>query len=136
MMSRKNQRIAKDDKIRLVRAYCNQNDYQLFADQLGIKRGNAQKIVSDAMKRDDPENFPETNRGGAHNVKVDADMREQISEIIGANAAATLQTIKDELRRLMPEKSHISTKHLSKVCYGLLYTLRSCVHRLIVTAPT
>ena len=76
------------------------------------------------MKRDDPENFPETNRGGAHNIKVDADMWEKISEIIGANAAATLQTINDEHRRLMPEKPYISTKHLSKVCHGMLYTLK------------
>lgn len=123
-MSKGNQRIKSEDKIRLVRAYRNLNDYQLLADQLGIKRGTARKIVSDAMKRDDPEDFPEKNRGGAHNVKVDGDMREKISEIIGANAAATLQTINDELRRLLPDKPHISTKHLSKVCRGMFFTLK------------
>ena len=97
--SRKNQRIPTKDKLRLVRAYQNLSDYQLLADQLGIKRGTARKIVSDAMNREDPELFPEKTRGGAHSVKIDAEMREKISKIIGANSVTTLQTINDELRR-------------------------------------
>jgi len=76
------------------------------------------------MRQDDPEHFPEKSRGGAHNVKVDQEMREKIGEIIGANAAATLQTINDELQRLLPEKPRISSKHLSKVCQGMIYTLK------------
>ena len=48
------QRSLREDKIRLIRAFRNQ-DYHLLAEQLGMKRVKARKIVSRAMRMEDPE---------------------------------------------------------------------------------
>lgn len=118
------QRISKADKIRLVRAFRNNEDYQLLADQLGIKRPTARKIVSRAMRLENPEAVGDTQRGGAHNVKVDDEMRNVISDIIGENSASTLSTINNELRRRLPLKPTISISHLSQVCHGMFFTVK------------
>ena len=117
-------RISDEDKLRLIRAFRNLEDYQLLADQLGIKRGTARQIIARAMRREDPENFDGRRRGGAHHIKVDDEMREAISTIIGENPAATLININAELRRRLPAKPHISDTYMSKVCRGLFFTLK------------
>ena len=75
-------RISAADKLRLVRAFRNSEDYVLLANQLGIKQNTARKIVARALKREDPENVEEKTRGGEYHVKVDNEMRETIAEII------------------------------------------------------
>ena len=116
--------ISVEDKKRLVRAHLSQQDYQLLADQLGIKRTTARKIVSNAMKQEDPTNFISNPRGGAHHVKVDEEMREAIANIIGRNPAATLRTINEELQRELPDKPVVSYKYLSTICKGMFFTLK------------
>ena len=118
------QRISDEDKLRLIRAFRNLEDYQLLADQLGIKRGTARQIISRAMKKEDPEKMEGGRRGGAHHVKVDEEMRTVISSIIGENPAATLININAELKRRLPSKPHISDAYLSKVCRGMFFTLK------------
>lgn len=118
------QRISNEDKLRLIRAFRNLEDYQLLADQLGIKRGTARQIICRAMKNEDPEKIDERRRGGAHHVKVDEEMRAVISSIIGENPAATLVNINAEMRRRLPSKPQISDTHMSKVCHGMFFTLK------------
>ena len=116
--------ISNEDKRRLVRAHCSQQNYQLLADQLGIKRATARKIVADAMKQEEPTNIISRPRGGAHNIKVDEEMREAISGIIGRNPAATLRTINDQLRRELPNKPTLSHKYLSTISKGMFFALK------------
>ena len=114
-------KISREDKIRLVRAFRNLEDYQLLAEQLGIKPSTARKIVSRAMRMEDPETIGDSTRGEAHNVKVDLEMQEIISEIIGENPAATLVMIN---RRRLPLKPIISNSCLSRACHGMFFTIK------------
>ena len=116
-------KIFSEDKLRLVRAFRNHDDYQHLADQLGIKRDTARKIVARALKQDDPE-CVEKQRGGARHVKVDAEMREMISEIIAENPAATLVAINSELRQRLPSKPCISNNYVAQICRGMFYTVK------------
>ena len=78
---------------------------QSLAASLGIKLTTARKIVFDAMKQQDLRNMIDIMvisrpRGGVQNVKVDEELREAISSIIGRSSAVTLRTINSQLRKL------------------------------------
>lgn len=118
------QRISVEDKLRLVRAHRNLEDYQLLADQLGINRSTARSIVSTAMRQDDPELIVNKPRGGPRRIKVDDEMREVVEEILGGNPAITLRDLNAEVRRRLPHKPHITEAHLGRVCRGMFFTLK------------
>jgi len=117
-------RISVEDKLRLVRAHRDLQDYQLLADQLGINRSTARTIVSTAMRQPDPENIINRPRGGARVVKVDDDMRLLIEDILSRNPAITLRSMNAEIRRRLPDKPQICDSHLGRVCQGMFFTMK------------
>ena len=116
--------ISAEDKLRLIRAYRALEDYQMLADQLGINRSTARTLVATAMREEDPEALVYRPRGGARTTKVDDGMRSAVEDILGGNPAITLRDLNNELRRRLPNKPYISEGHLSRVCHGLLFTLK------------
>ena len=117
-------KIPPEDKLRIIRAYRNDEDYLYVATILGIKISTARSIVSSAMKRDDPEDVMGKPRGGAFHVKVDSEMREFIADTLGRNPAITIKNLNIEMRQLLPHKPQICDRHLGSVCRGMFFTLK------------
>ena len=86
------QTISREDKLRLIRARRNGEDYLHVADVLRIKRSTARSILCRALKEDDPEELEE-RPSGVNNIKVDEEMRTTMSEILDRNPTITLQNL-------------------------------------------
>jgi len=121
--------ISLEDKLRVIRAHRNGEDYLYVADILSINRSSARSIVSKAMKRENPEEV-EDGRRGELTTSVDDEMRDFIAETLGRNPAITLRNLNLELQRQLPEKPKICDRYLGKVCRGMFFTLKK-----LETAP-
>ena len=124
MVSSRRNKISSADKLRLIRAYRNDEDYIHVADILGVSRSSARSFVSKAMKRKNLEDGEEKPRGGARNIKVDGEMRSLIVDALGRNPAITIKDLNLEMRRQLPDKPHIRDRYLGKVCHDMFYTLK------------
>lgn len=120
-------RITLEDKKRLVRAFENEEDYGVLADQLGINRGSARSIIYRTIKRN---GVIEKQRGGATYRKVDDEMRNEILQLVEENPAITLQRINEALRQRLPNKPHIGKTTVSNILDGALITMK-----LLNTSP-
>ena len=111
-MSRRN-RVSDTDRMRIITAYENNQDYVALADSLSINRDTARSIVRVWMTEGGVERRPQ---GGARNVRMDREMINALLEIAREEPFTTLTTIKEKLEQRFPEKPtvHISTisRHL------------------------
>ena len=111
-MSRRN-RVSDTDRMRIITAYENNQDYVALADSLSINRDTARSIVRVWMTESRVERRPQ---GGARNVRMDREMINALLEIAREEPFTTLTTIKEKFEQRFPEKPtvHISTisRHL------------------------
>jgi len=114
-------KISLEDKKRLVRAFENEEDYMVLADQLNINRGSAKSIIYRTLKRD---GVIQKQRGGAMYSKVDEEMRNEIVRIVEENSAITLRGINEELKARLPNKNHIGKTTISNVLEGQLISMK------------
>ena len=81
-------RIPPEDRSRLINAFEGHHvDYLELADTLGINQSTARSIEATYLRSGRREQLP---RGGAHNGKVDDDMRACLQHIVNVNPLATL----------------------------------------------
>ena len=78
-------------------------------------------IISRAGKRD---GVLSKSRGGAHNVKIDQEMKDKVVEIIEANPAVTIKRMNEILKDSLPDKPSISDNRLGRICDGMFYSLK------------
>ena len=115
---RRRNRISNETRQRIVQAYENPNeDYLTVADTLGVNLSTARGIVATFVTEG---RFEERPRGGAHNVKVDDEMKQCLSEIVNENCLLTLRNINEELRRRQPTKPEVNDRTVGKALNGML----------------
>jgi transposase len=110
------------DKLRLIQAHENDEDYHEVARVLGIKRTTAWAII----RRHQQTGAVERPRGGARNEvrKVDDEMKEAMVNIVERHSAYTLKQIKEQLQRLLPQKPIISVSTVAKTLDGALIRIK------------
>ena len=115
--------ISKNDKLRLIRAHENQEDYHEVARTLGIKRTTAWAII----RRHQQTGAIERPRGGAREEvrKVDDEMKAAMVDIIEQHPSYTLKQIREELQRLLPQKPVISVSTVAHVLDGALIRMKT-----------
>ena len=109
------------DKKRLFDCAEDGGDYILLAQQLRINKNTAKTIVRRLKKRNGVISLP---CGGAHNIKVDDEMKEAIVSYVEENCQTTLKEIKEKLEHQFPTKPKISTVTIMKVLDGALYSVK------------
>ena len=62
-------------------------------------------------------------RGGAHQFKIDQEMRDELVRILDGNTLLALVDINTELRRCLPQKPATSTSTLVRTLDGMLMTI-------------
>ena len=122
-MPRRN-RIPLEHRERIIRAFEDeQEDYLLVADTLGVNRsmvrGIVARYIAEGRIRD-----PERPRDGRNNVRVDAEMRDCLEQIINENCLLTLAQINRELRRRLPGKPEIHDRIVSRTLDGMLFRVK------------
>ena len=81
-------RIALEHRERIIRAFDDDNeDYLLEADTLGVNRSTARGIVARYIREG---RIAERPRGGRNHVRVDAEMRDCLNDILNENCLLTL----------------------------------------------
>ena len=60
----------------------------------------------------------------AHNVNVDDEMKQCLSEIVNENCLLTLRNINEELRRRQPTKPEVNDRTVGKALNGMLITVK------------
>lgn len=110
-----------------MRAFENEEDYMILADQLNIKRGSAKSIIYRALKRD---GTIAKTRGGAMYRKVDEEMKAEVVRIVEENPAITLREINEALRTRLPNKNQIGKTTISNILEGQLISVK-----LLHTSP-
>ena len=113
-----------EDRERLISAAERDEDFIMLAHQLGIKNRTAYDIVSKFMRTGRRENLP---RGGAHNIKIDDEMRDVVQQIIEENPLLTLDDINNALRQRLPNKPHIKRSALGNTIDGMFYSVKKIV---------
>ena len=91
--------------------------YLAVADTLGVNRS----IITTFVKQGRVEERP---RGGAHNVKVDEEIKQCLSEIVYENCILTLRQINEEFRRRKPAKPEINDRTVGKALNGIFDSLQ------------
>ena len=115
-------RVSNVDRGRLIEAFeDNHADYLELADTLGIKRSAARSIVATYLRTGRHEKLP---TGGAHNTKVDEEMRDELERLLDVNPLLTLTQMKDELQRSLPDKPTVSPSTIARTLDGMLMTLK------------
>uniref|UniRef100_A0A8C4NGT2 Tc1-like transposase DDE domain-containing protein n=1 Tax=Eptatretus burgeri TaxID=7764 RepID=A0A8C4NGT2_EPTBU len=115
-------RVSDVDRDRLIDAFENNMlDYLELADNLGITRATARSIVSIYLRTGRRERLP---KGGAHNAKMDNDMRQCLQHLLDVNPLLTLTQMKKNLQAALPNKPHVSTSTIARSIDGMLLTLK------------
>ena len=115
-------RISDVDRRRLVEAFeGNNQDYLELADNLGIKRSTARSIVRTYLETGRANKLP---RGGAHNSKMDEEMKNFLRDALETNPLLTLTQMKDKLREGLPQKPGVSLSTIARTLDGMLFTLK------------
>ena len=117
------QRISKVDKQRLFDSYKRNEDYQDLARQMGIKRTTAWAIVKRAEENDGQVTRP---RGGIRQSRVkttDETARVAVS-IVEEHPEFTLEQIRAELRRRLPNQLPIGKTTLANLLSGQLIVMK------------
>jgi hypothetical protein len=110
------------DRLRIIEAFQRDEDFILLAGQLNIKNRTAYGIV---------QRFNTTNthvprpRGGAHNLKVDDDIRNLASQFVEGNPLITIKELNAKIRRELPNKREVCDATLSNTIVGMLYTVKA-----------
>lgn len=122
MSAHKYRRINNEDRRRLIDAYEDPDgDFKELAEILCINSETARSIIRTYLKTNQRD---KKDRGGSHNNKVDAEMREVLQTIVDEEPTLTLNQINEELRRKLPSKPQIEISTLSKTLRGMLITLK------------
>ena len=66
----------------------------------------------------------ERSRGGRNNVRVDAETRDCLEQIINENCLLTLAQINSELRRRLSAKPEIHDRTVSRTLDGMLFRVK------------
>ena len=96
-------------------------DYLLVADMLGVNRSTARGIVGTYVREGLTHERP---RGGRNNVKVDAEMKQCLNEIVDENCLLTLSEINRELRRRIPAKPLVHDRTVGKALDRMLIRIK------------
>lgn len=113
-----------EDIRRIIDAYNSDEDFILLGRQLGIKRRTAYNIVKRFRTRQQVGRLP---RGGAHNVKMDEEMKTFIRNLIQENPFITIEDMNNRMRQSLPQKPRISSSSISNCIDGMLYTIKKAV---------
>ena len=120
--------ITRIDKERIWAAAETGDDYLSLADQLSVPRNSARALFRRISRRN---GVIELQKGGAHNRKLDAEMKVKIEEIINLNPTSTLNTINQKLREALPSKPHVQKSSIAAALDGMLITLKKLDSRSI-----
>jgi transposase len=113
--------IATVDKERILLAFQRGQDYGTLAEQIGVKKDSAYRIIRRSLERNGVIALP---RGGKRQEKVDQEMRDMVEAIIEDNPALTLKSINERLRQRMPGKPEICDSTVANICDAMLYTVK------------
>ena len=111
-----------EDRRRLIDSFEREEDFIFLASQLGINRRTAYGIIKRYRETGRVE---QRNRGGAHNVKFDEEMKDVASEFIELNPVITLKELNAKIRQRLPEKPQVSVSTLATAVDGMLYTVKA-----------
>ena len=115
-------RIALEHRERIIRAFDDDNeDYLLVADTLGVNRSTARGIVARYIREG---RIAERPRGGRNHVRVDAEMRDCLNDILNENCLLTLAQINCELRVRLPAKPRIHERTVARALEGMLFQVQ------------
>lgn len=113
-----------EDRRRIIDSYDRGEDFVLLGRQLGWKR---RTIYNAVQKYRRTGQVGRMQRGGAHNVKVDGEMRDFIRQNIERNPVVTIQQLNQALRAGMQNKPQITDSCLAKTVDGMLYSIKKVV---------
>ena len=100
-----------DTKNRIIAAHARGEDYVEVARILGVKRGTAYSIIARNQAND---GVPPRPRGGARNVRLDAEMQLKIVDRVERHPEFTLAQVNYQLQTHLPLKPRISIQTISK----------------------
>ena len=113
-------RIAAEDRQRIIDAYANGQDYVETTRLLGIKRTTAWAIV----RRNQLHGNAPRHRGGARNRKVDQQMIDNMVATVEQHSEYTLGQINTELRVALPNKPQITETTVARALKHQLIVLK------------
>ena len=114
-------KVSKVDKQRLWNCFRVGGDYLSLADQLSVARNTARQFVRIIDRRN---GVIELSKGGAHNEKIDSEMKEKLHELINENSTLTLEQLKIKLHEALPDKPLVQKSCIVKTLDGMLISMK------------
>ena len=93
----------------------------LVADTLSVNRSTARGIVARYIREG---RIAERPRGGRNHVRVDAEMRDCLNDILNENCLLTLAQINRELRVRLPAKPRDHESTVTRALEGMLFRVK------------